>query len=51
MENRQKESELRDKFNNAIKENPNDFPKMLTNTCFTGRGSGFRISKLKMRSS
>ena len=27
----------------AIAENPKQFPKMLTNSCFTERGKGFRL--------
>jgi len=42
-EDYKKENELSDKFDKAMKENPKQFPKMLTKTCFTGRGSGFRI--------
>lgn len=38
-----KENELGDKFREALTKNPEDFPKMLTGTCFTGRCKGFRI--------
>ena len=42
-EDREKERELGEKFQKAMKENPDQFPKMLTNTCFTGRCKGFRL--------
>jgi len=43
MEDFEKEQELGEKFRKAMEENPDQFPKMLTNTCFTGRGKGFRL--------
>ena len=43
MDNFDKEQELSAKFSKAMKENPKQFPKMLTNTCFTGRCKGFRV--------
>jgi hypothetical protein len=43
MEDFDKEQELSAKFDKAMKENPKQFPKMLTNTCFTGRCKGFRV--------
>lgn len=43
MEDFEKEQELSAKFDKAMKENPKQFPKMLTNTCFIGRCKGFRI--------
>jgi hypothetical protein len=42
-EDRDKGLELDPKFSKAMEENPDQFPKMLTNTCFTGRGKGFRL--------
>jgi hypothetical protein len=43
LEDREKEEKIAARFNDAVKENPRQFPKMLTNTCFTGRCKGFRI--------
>ena len=42
-EDMDKENELGVKFSKVLEENPDQFPKMLTNTCFTGRGKGFRL--------
>lgn len=43
MEDREKENEIGERFRKALEENPEKFPKMLTNTCFTGRCKGFRL--------
>ncbi len=43
MEDREKEGEIGERFSKALKETPEKFPKMLTNTCFTGRCKGFRL--------
>jgi hypothetical protein len=39
-----KENELSAKFRKAMEENPDQFPKMLTNVCFTGRGKRLQIN-------
>ena len=39
----EKENKVGEKVQKAMEENPDQFPKMLTNTCFTGRGKGFRL--------
>ena len=38
-----KEMKMSEVMSTAIAENPKQFPKMLTNTCFTERGKGFRL--------
>ena len=38
-----KGDEVAEKVYKAMRENPDQFPKMLTNTCFTGRAKGFRL--------
>tara|TARA_B100000315_G_C14013183_1_gene335449 strand:+ start:144 stop:446 length:303 start_codon:yes stop_codon:yes gene_type:complete len=43
FEDREKETELYEKIAKGMEENPDDWPKMLTPTCFTGRGKGFRL--------
>ncbi len=43
MEDWDKEMELSQKWDKALKENPKQFPKMLTSTLFTGRCKGFRV--------
>jgi hypothetical protein len=43
MEDFDKEQELSAKWEKAMKEDPKQFPKMLTNTLFTGRCKGFRV--------
>jgi len=43
MEDWDEEQMLSQKMEKAIKENPGQFPKMLTPTCFTGKCKGFRI--------
>ncbi len=43
IEDFDREMELSQKFEKAMKEDPKQFPKMLTNTMFTDRGKGFRI--------
>jgi hypothetical protein len=35
--------DVAEKVYKAMRENPDQFPKMLTNTCFTGREKGFRL--------
>ena len=42
-----KENEISAKFREALEKNPDDFPKMLTATCFTSRCKGFRIIEAK----
>ena len=43
MEDFDKEMELSAKWDKTIKEDPKQFPKMLTNTLFTERCKGFRV--------
>ncbi len=43
MENFDREQEIADKFAKALQEDPSQFPRMLTNTLYTGRGKGFRL--------
>ena len=43
MEDFEKEQEMGEKFLKAMEENPDQFPKMLTGTCFTGKCKGFRL--------
>ena len=43
MEDFDKENEIGERFSKALKETPEKFPKMLTNTCFTSRCKGFRL--------
>jgi len=38
-----KVNEVEEKVHKDMKENPDQYPKMLTNTCFTGRAKGFRL--------
>ncbi len=38
-----KEMKQAEVMRKAMDENPKAFPKMLTNTCFTERGKGFRL--------
>ena len=35
--------EVAEKVYKAMREHPDQFPKMLTNTCFTGREKAFRL--------
>ena len=43
LEDMDKENEIGAKFAEELEKNPEKFPKMLTNTCFTGRCEGFRL--------
>ncbi len=43
LEDYEKEMKLSEKWEKAVKEDPRQFPRMLTNTLFTGRGEGIRV--------
>jgi hypothetical protein len=42
-EDLEKADDVAEKVFKDMRENPDQYPKMLTNTCFTGRGKAFRL--------